>query len=127
MPKKISLKAIKELKCPRCRKGKMFSTAPYDLKKFHVMNKTCDHCGLYFEVEPGFFYGAMYISYVFTVAWMVAVAIFYYLIFREIRVAYIVVTLGITMFLLMPFIFRYGRVIFLHLFGGVPYDEIYSK
>ncbi len=30
------------------------------------MPKECSHCGQDFEPEPGFYYGAMFISYIFT-------------------------------------------------------------
>ena len=30
-----------------------------------AMNKRCSSCGLNFEPEPGFYYGAMFISYIF--------------------------------------------------------------
>ncbi|MEY4912742.1 MAG: hypothetical protein RL025_569, partial [Bacteroidota bacterium] len=32
------------------------------------MHQDCPHCGFHFEIEPGFFWGAMYISYAFSVA-----------------------------------------------------------
>jgi len=127
MQKKSSLKAIGELRCPRCRNGKLFSTPLYNLNTFYLMNKKCEHCSLYFEIEPGFYYGAMYLTYAFSVAMMTAVAIFYYLIFNEIRVWYVVGTIAVIMLILMPLLFRYSRVLFLYWFGGVPYDEMYSK
>ena len=36
------------------------------------MHQDCPHCGFHFEIEPGFFWGAMYISYAFSVAVSVA-------------------------------------------------------
>ena len=45
----------------------MFANPPFHWKDFTLMLETCPHCGLRFHVEPGFFIGAMYISYVFIV------------------------------------------------------------
>jgi uncharacterized protein (DUF983 family) len=50
--------------CPRCRRGKLF-TGPLRIKNALDMPDRCSHCGLKFEPEPGFYYGAMFISYIF--------------------------------------------------------------
>lgn len=47
--------------CPRCRKGKIFSTSIFRL--FTRMFERCPVCGLKFEREQGYFLGAMYFSY----------------------------------------------------------------
>ena len=49
-------------KCPRCRRGNMFAGNMYGLK-LNKINLNCPHCNLYFEIEPGYFYAAMYVSY----------------------------------------------------------------
>lgn len=51
-------------KCPRCHQGDLFKNQnPYSFRDFFDMPKYCDHCKLKYEPEPGFFYGAMYVSY----------------------------------------------------------------
>jgi len=62
-----AFKGVIEGRCPQCRQEKLFKTAAYSTK-FLEMNTTCSHCQLQYEREPGFFYGAMYISYGFSVA-----------------------------------------------------------
>jgi hypothetical protein len=37
-----------------------------------AMNRRCDHCGLYFEREPGYFLGAIYFNYGVTVGLVTA-------------------------------------------------------
>ena len=66
--------AFVHAKCPRCRRGNIFSTTMYGLKS-QAMNKTCPHCGLIFEREPGYFYVSMLISYAMFVAEMVTLAV----------------------------------------------------
>lgn len=47
--------------CPRCRSGRIFRSSLY--WGFPKMNDRCPVCGLHFNREPGYFLGAMYISY----------------------------------------------------------------
>lgn len=50
-------------KCPRCHQGNMFTHGMYNLAHYTEMPLACPVCGLAFEPEPGFYIGAMYISY----------------------------------------------------------------
>jgi uncharacterized protein (DUF983 family) len=50
--------------CPRCRQGELF-VKPMKLSRPLLMHKRCPVCGQNFEPEVGFYYGAMFISYVF--------------------------------------------------------------
>jgi len=52
-------------RCPRCRTGNIF---PYSVfRGFPRMHERCPACGLKFEREPGYFLGAMYVSYVLVI------------------------------------------------------------
>ncbi len=56
-------------KCSRCRTGDMFKTKKlYNLKEFMKMNTRCPVCGQILEIEPGFYFGTSYVSYMLTVA-----------------------------------------------------------
>ena len=62
------LYSIVSASCPRCHKGDFFETRnPYNLHKFDKMHSHCPSCGQDFEIETGFYYGAMYVSYGLTV------------------------------------------------------------
>src|SRR5438034_2850487 len=52
----VRLHAIIRQRCPVCFQGAMF-------RGRFEMNATCPVCGHRFEREPGFFQGAMYVSY----------------------------------------------------------------
>ncbi|MBK9636286.1 MAG: DUF983 domain-containing protein [Bacteroidetes bacterium] len=56
---------------------------PYHLKTMSKMHSHCPNCGLNFEPEPGYYYGAMYVSYAFTIAVSVAVFLFYWVLFPD--------------------------------------------
>ena len=59
-------------RCPRCRTGKMFQGSIYF--GFPKMHESCPTCGLRFAREPGYFLGAMYISYILGVGIIVGIA-----------------------------------------------------
>ena len=56
------LKSILGYHCPRCRSSKLFKS-PFKLSDPLDMHEKCPACGQHFEPEPGFYYGAMFISY----------------------------------------------------------------
>ena len=60
-------------KCPRCRESKLF-TEPLMLSKPLEMPERCNVCGQSFMPEPGFYYGAMFISYIMSSFFFLLVA-----------------------------------------------------
>lgn len=104
----------------------MFPSDAMNLSQFSKMNEECPVCHLHFEVEPGFFIGAMYITYAFNVAIMVTVGIALYVLNNPDIWVYLVTVSAISL-LLLPFSFRYSRILFLHLFGGIDFDPRYSN
>ena len=56
------LKSILGYKCPRCRSSKLFKE-PFEFSNPLNMHERCTVCHQHFEPEPGFYYGAMFISY----------------------------------------------------------------
>ncbi len=59
------LKAIINMKCPRCHEGDLFGTATWSFQRPFDMPKRCSICKQDYWPEPGFYYGAMFISYIF--------------------------------------------------------------
>jgi uncharacterized protein (DUF983 family) len=115
-------KAALHAKCPKCRKGDMFSNSTYSLRG-QKSYTNCPYCNFQFEVEPGYFYVAMFVSYAMVVAQMVPMAVGTYLLTgSESPWLYIGILLG-TAFLLSPFNYRYSRVILLYwLTPNLNYD-----
>jgi len=56
------------LKCPRCREGNLFLTSTFSYSKPTEMPDRCPVCNQNYTPEPGFWFGAMFISYGWT-AW----------------------------------------------------------
>lgn len=123
--KKLSaFEAAVRARCPRCRKGAMFTGPMYSLK-VQKMHETCSHCGLRYEREPGYFYVAMFVSYAFTVVELIAACMLAYLITGEgdSPWLYIIVAL-VTVILLSPFNYRYSRVVLMFwLTPGLKYNR----
>lgn len=109
------LQAIINAKCPRCRRGDLFMNSMYGFSS-QKMHTNCPKCGLKFEVEPGYFYVAMYVSYAINVALAVTVGVLTFLISNETESPWIyVATIFVASLILAPANFRYSRVILLHL------------
>ena len=83
-------------------------------RRFVSMNATCPECGFVFERESGYFAGAMVVSYGLAVPILAAIVIA--LIIIGGLDAVVALIIGNTAYLvLVPFIFRYSRVVWLHL------------
>ena len=111
---------IKE-KCPRCRKGNLFITPFYHLLHFSKMHKECPHCQLRYEIEPGFFWAAMYVSYGLGIIICFAIGCILYWGFNDPSTFTYLFSILFVMLVLSPFLFRYSRVILLYFFSGVKY------
>ncbi len=119
-PESTALAMFKQ-KCPRCHTGNVFKHATYSTK-FIQMHSLCLHCGQDFEIEPGFYYGAMYISYGITVVIGLILMLATNLFFNDPEVwVYLVVLTG-TLLILSPVSFRYSRLMMLYWFGEIKYD-----
>ena len=64
----FSFKAMWNYKCPRCREGDLF-IKPMNISKPLDMPKRCDVCNQRTEPEPGFYFGAMFASYIIS-SWL---------------------------------------------------------
>ena len=58
--------SIFNMKCPRCHEGDLFETSSFSFQKSFEMPEKCPSCGQAYFLGPGFYYGAMFISYIIT-------------------------------------------------------------
>ncbi|MGV8993944.1 MAG: DUF983 domain-containing protein [Flavobacterium sp.] len=101
--------------CPKCQNESMYS----DPNLLHVqnslkMNEKCSHCGFKYQIEPGFFFGAMYVSYGLNVAVGIAAFIVAYYISESLKVAFI--SIIVTLLVLFPIIMRMSRSMYINMF-----------
>lgn len=114
MSQTSKLSAVIAAKCPRCRRGDLFKNSMYGFSG-QKMHEHCPHCGLRYEVEPGYFYAAMYVGYAMNVALGVTIGFAVYFITKEDQSPWIyIISILSASLILAPFNFRYSRVILLH-------------
>lgn len=119
------LEAMVFCKCPRCRIGKVFYGHPYSFKKQRT-NQICSYCGLYFEIEPGYFYISMYISYALSVIEVLIAAIILYYIFESESPWFYCIFLIPLIFILSPINYRYSRILLLYFSPKIKYNPKYK-
>lgn len=121
-------------KCPKCHEGDLFEVRnAYKLKSLTKMNKNCPHCGENFQPEPGFYFGAAYVSYALTVALWVAVivALITFDALGWIEYGFLthpatsLVTGIVLLLLLLPVLYRQSRAIWINFF--VKFDPSKRK
>lgn len=114
MPKDSSvfLSVVKN-KCPKCHQGDLFcNKSIYQYKGFFDMPDYCPKCHQDFQLETGFYLGAMFVSYALTVAICVAVFVAF-LIFDAYTLKYYLITAGVVMIIVTPFIIKISRSIWI--------------
>ena len=116
-----SLLAFAAQRCPRCHQGRVFKTSAFS-PRFQEMHASCPACHQHYEPEPGFYWGAMYISYAFSVAIVVAVGIAVFVLGHDPDTWVYVAGVAITTIMMVPLSFRYSRMVMLYLFAGFDYD-----
>ena len=121
LKKGSKLNSILTGSCPRCQNESMYlDKNPLHFSKIITMNENCSHCGLKYQIEPSFFYGAMYVSYGLNVALGVAAFVISYLIFKSsLKIAFIAIIASNVV--LFPFVLRWSRNIYINMF--VSYDK----
>ncbi|EOZ95519.1 hypothetical protein A33Q_2881 [Indibacter alkaliphilus LW1] len=114
--------AMLQAKCPRCREGDLFPTSVFSYRKLSDIHGKCPICDATITPEPDFFYGAMYISYAFSVALVVNVFIILSYFFDDPEVMVYVWTVLVANILLVPLMLRYSKVLYLYGLGKLKYD-----
>jgi hypothetical protein len=90
------------------------------------MNNECPYCGVRLEPEPGFYQGAMYVGYGFTVGFILVIGLILYFLADPADWVYIATIIGF-MILFAPLNYRYSRILYLHFFGGIKYNPHLSQ
>lgn len=114
------IRSTLKFKCPRCHQGDLFlNKSVYQYKGFFDMPKRCPKCGQDFEIETGFYYGAMYSSYAVTVAITVAVFTLVNLLNIFSLTSFLILD-AITLIATMPYVVKISRSIWIATI--IPFD-----
>ncbi len=113
--------AIIGAKCPQCREGKLFSVSLVSYSKLTDIKKECTVCGANLNPEPDFYYGAMYISYAFSVALVItALTAINVLVAKPELWMYLTLVMVLNI-VLLPAMLRYSKVLYLYGLGKLKY------
>ena len=116
-PKEIGFySSILRLRCPKCRQETMFKKKGLFVYRNPLdMHEKCNNCGQKYEIEPGFWLGALWTSYPIVVA-IETPFIFYAISTPEMSVSVMFALMIALFFILFPAITRLGRSIWAHIF-----------
>ena len=111
-----------DLAAASCARNKSsFISHPYNLKRAGDIHEKCSNCGVKYAKEPGFYYGAMYVSYALMVALFVTLWVSFNLFFEEINI-YVQLSIIIAAFLVLtPYMYALSKIIWANLF--IKYEK----
>ncbi|WP_232058365.1 DUF983 domain-containing protein [Nibribacter ruber] len=113
------LYSIAKLKCPRCHEGDLFANnSLLGWRKMSEMLPQCPVCQQVYEPEPGYYYGAMFVSYALTSGPTLAVVGLMMLFSDEITLWMFIGALLLSLLLFLPAIFKLSRAIWINIFIG---------
>jgi uncharacterized protein (DUF983 family) len=107
MKYRLHPRVILERGCPRC--GHVI------FRGLLSMYGDCPGCGLDFDRgQPGYFTGAMYVSYALEIPLIALVTLIEYLLFRQWSIFRLVLLAWVLTLPLLPWVWQYSRVIWIH-------------
>lgn len=102
-------------KCPNCGQSQVFEKKKHFFQ-FPEMKKNCDVCHYRFDREPGYFLGAMYLSYGLAVLQGIITFLICHFFFPAMSTIWVVCTI-IAVILLFSFKnYKLSRIIYIHIF-----------
>ncbi|MFT4603040.1 MAG: hypothetical protein ACI857_003227 [Arenicella sp.] len=131
MKKGTKLYSIVKGTCPKCQETDLFkSKNPYNLSKVMEMNDECPNCGQSFRPEPGFYFGAMFVSYGLGVALFIATIVAILILAPETGPGWMFAWVLGVILISAPLSYRMSRKIWINFFvkyEGNPQHELKGK
>ncbi|MBL4703575.1 MAG: DUF983 domain-containing protein [Flavobacteriales bacterium] len=115
---KRKLKAIADIlkeKCPQCGEGDAF-IKKRGLLKFPEMHEDCPKCDYHFEREPGYFIGAMYISYGLAIFVGLATFVICHNLFPSLSIEWKIFLVVFSIIIFSKKNFKWSRLIYIRIF-----------
>ena len=112
------LAAILERRCPRCFEGRVFRSA-------FQMNEACEVCGLRFgRGQPGYFTGAMYVSYALGIPIIALLTLVEYLVLPGWRLWQLVLLAWALCLPLIPWVWQFSRILWVHFDRAIDPEDL---
>jgi uncharacterized protein (DUF983 family) len=101
-------------KCPKCKQGKVFKNSTFF--QLPEMNSFCSHCNYKYDREPGYFIGAMYLSYGLAVLQGLLTFMICYFAFPQMETLTRVLSVIVVIILFGKKNYKLSRIIYIHIF-----------
>jgi uncharacterized protein (DUF983 family) len=102
-------------KCPNCGEGKVFKQH-ISLLQLPVMHEKCESCDYHFDREPGYFLGAMYLSYGLEVLQGILTFFILQFLYPSIETLTQTLLVVVVMVLMGRKNYKLSRVLYIHIF-----------
>ncbi|MEM1324600.1 MAG: DUF983 domain-containing protein [Bacteroidota bacterium] len=102
------------LKCPKCHEGNLFPTGSFSFQRPFDMYDRCPNCNFNYWPEPGYYYGAMFISYIISGWFCIGFALLFHWVFDWSLTATFGLLIGFLAVIFVWF-FRFSRAIWLNI------------
>ena len=113
------IRAIFQMKCPRCHEGHLFNSRILEFKGLDNMPSHCSYCKQKFEPEPGYWYGAMFISYILS-GWFCLIFVGVLMLIFKLNVWWSFFLLLLVVVPSYGWLFRISRSLWIHF--NIKYD-----
>lgn len=102
-------------KCPNCEESDVFykNQSFFSLPK---MKDDCDKCNYHFDREPGYFLGAMYVSYGLAVFQGITTFVLCYFFLPQLDTLFLVLMVCAVVFIFSMKNYRWSRVFYMYIF-----------
>ena len=127
LSKGLKLYSILFNKCPKCHIGRFWATNnPFKNMIFSTKYacEICENCSLTYELETGFWYGSMYVSYAISVFVMLLFWTLTTIFFPLINIFNEILIIVIAILLVSPLNYHFSRLIWINFFVKyIPNDS----
>lgn len=114
-PKRSLIVSILTEKCPHCGENHVFENSKGTFS-MPVMKEKCDSCKYSFDREPGYFIGAMYVSYGLAILQGIVTFLICYFLFPSLETVWIPIAILGVLLVFAKKNFKLARIIYIHLF-----------
>ncbi len=108
-------KRVLQNKCPNCGEGKVFKKST-GIIRMPIMFEKCEKCTYKFDREPGYFLGALYISYGFAVLQAIIAFVICYALFPSLSTFWQISIILFTLLIFAKTNFKIARILYIHIF-----------
>lgn len=111
--------------CPKCHEESMYlDTNPFNVLKIYAMHERCSHCKQVYQIEPSFFFGAMFVSYGLGVLIGISTFLLSFFVFQaSLKTVFILIV--VALILCNTLIMRLSRNIWINIF--IHFDENWEE